>query len=95
MTIQLIRKDGRVKGFAFFLGNARVLALTEAESELWRICESCSVNEAVVFCRTHAKYVCSGCLATAASLHGGCDFISVSVARELTRRAEKYQEVEE
>ena len=94
MTIQLIRKDGRVKGFAFFFGDARLIAMAEPPKEYWRICECCYRHEALVFCRTHAKYVCGNCLGQLPSVHTGCNFISVAVARDLALQARKYAEVE-
>ena len=96
MTFQLIRKDGELRGFAVLLGRGRIIAAVGArEAELWRICDStaCS-NEALVFCRTHSKYVCGKCLAKLPPVHSCCEFISVSVARDLAQRAQKYAEVE-
>jgi hypothetical protein len=97
MTVQIIRKDGKFRGIALMLGEGRIIAAmgSSDREELWRICDSCCVHEAIVFCRTHAKYVCGSCLAAYPSEVGReCAFISVSVARDLAQRAQRYAEVE-
>jgi hypothetical protein len=94
MTFQWIRKDGEIRGFALMLGEGRVIAASVPDRELWRVCDCCTVSEAIVFCRTHSKYLCGICLAQLPSVHRGCEFISVAVARDLVQRAEKYAEVE-
>jgi hypothetical protein len=95
MTLQLIRKDGKIKGVAFFLGEAKLVAMSESATEYWRVCDLCCVNEALVFCRAHAKYICGVCLGQLPSVHTGCQFISVSVARELALQAQRWAEVED
>jgi len=32
------------------------------EPEVWRVCEVCCVEEAVVYCRSHSRYLCAGCV---------------------------------
>lgn len=93
MTFQWIRKDGEIRGFAVMRGDALVIAAKVPEQELWRVCDCCHVSEAIVFCRTHSKYICGACLAQLSPVHRGCEFISVQVARDLVQRAEKYAEV--
>jgi len=98
MTLQVIRKDGKVKGFALMFGKGRILsaaALGLDDAELWRVCESCGVDEAIVFCRTHSRYICGRCLAQLPSIHTGCMFISMAVARDLVQHAQKWAEVRE
>ncbi len=87
MTFQLIRKDGKVRGVALLLGDARVIPADDSQRELWRICECCHVNEALVYCCTHARYVCASCLEQLPSVHTGCRFISMAVARDLAEQA--------
>lgn len=94
MTVQLICKDGKIKGFAFFLGEARLIAMSEPPQEVWRICDLCCTNEALVYCRAHAKYICGVCLGQLPSIHTGCLFISVTVARDLAAHALRAAEVE-
>lgn len=94
MTLQLIRQDGRLKGFAFFFGDAKVIVAAEPPQEYWRICECCFRREALVFCRTHCKYVCGSCLAQLPAVHRGCEFISTSIAREIAERAQRWGEIE-
>jgi hypothetical protein len=94
LTIQLIRRAGKVTGLAVLFGEGQVVEISHPEGELWRICESCGVREALVFCRVHSKYVCGPCLRTAPAVHRGCEFLSMAVARELARQAQKYTEVE-
>lgn len=93
MTFQLIRKDGELRGFAVFFGEARILVAGRPEAELWRVCDLCSVFEAAVFCRTHSKYICCVCLRKLSPVQERCEYISVAVARDLARRAERFTEV--
>lgn len=95
MTFQWIRKDGQLRGFAVFVGKARIVAVGAPEQELWRICDCCGVREAIVFCRTHTKYICGICLAQLSPVHRGCEFISVAVARDLAERAQRFAEVDD
>ena len=94
MTIQFIRRDGKIKGFALLVGENRVLEIAVPRAEMWRICESCFEREAIVFCRTHTKYVCGPCLGLIPAVHLNCQFISKAVARDLAEHAQKYAEVE-
>lgn len=93
MTVQIIRKDGKIQGFALLLGELRVLAVGAPREELWRICDECAVNPGVVFCRSHCRYVCSKCLAEGPR-HRHCEFISMAVARDLAEKAQRWAEVE-
>jgi len=95
MTLQVIRKDGKVKGFALMFGEGRIIAAGVEDRELWRICDFCGVDEALVFCRTHSRYICGRCLAQLPSIHTGCMFISMAVARDLVQHAQKWAEVRE
>lgn len=84
MTLQLIRRDGKVCGIVL-LGEGEQIVVTR-KGELWRICESCGVREALAFCCTHAKYICQPCLEGAPDIHRRCRFISNALARELARQ---------
>lgn len=77
MTFELLRgKNGRIEGL--------VLRVVQPDKrEYWRICESCTVREAVVFCRSHVRFVCEHCIERCVTEDVECAFISSSVAREL------------
>jgi hypothetical protein len=94
MTFQLIKRDGKIKGLVVLFGEGRVVEIVVPRGEMWRICESCGAREALVFCRTHVKYVCGPCLQKAPAVHCNCQFISMSVARELAESAQKFGAVE-
>jgi hypothetical protein len=94
MTFQLIKRDGKIKGLVVLFGEGRVVEIVVPRGEMWRICESCGAREALVFCRTHVKYICGPCLQKAPAVHCNCQFISMSVARELAEQAQKHAEVE-
>jgi hypothetical protein len=94
MTVQLIKRDGKIKGLVVLFGEGRVVEIVAPRGEMWRICESCGAREALVFCRTHVKYVCGECLRKAPAVHFNCQFISMSVARELAESAQKFGAVE-
>lgn len=99
MTIQLIRKGGKIRGIAVLLTQGRVVALATEDAasklEYWRICDHCGKKEAAVFCRTHTQYVCQSCLEWHGrkSLDGPfilgypCHVMSMAVARELAAQA--------
>jgi hypothetical protein len=91
MRLQLIRNHkARVVGVAVLFGKRRVLRscvmAQGAEVEYQRICDGCSAREPVVFCRTHALYLCEGCLPWHTEV-GECRYISMAVARELVEGA--------
>lgn len=88
MKLQIIRKNGKVKGIALIFGDGYIVA-AEAEKKPWRICDECLERKAILFCRSHSKYVCAGCVRT----HRGCQFISVSAARWLVSHARKWEEI--
>lgn len=90
MTFTLIRKNGRIRGIAITLGDTRIVAATEPGKSPWRVCDVCYVRDALVFCRRHGKYICGSCLGHVPSVHAGCEFLSVAVARDLARLGEKY-----
>ena len=94
MTLQWIRKEGRIRGVAVLLGEARVIAVGAPAEELWRVCDCCQFREALVFCRTHSKYICGPCLSKLSPVHRGCEFISVAVARDVAQRATQFAEIE-
>src|SRR5579864_633431 len=100
MNLQVFRKDGKIRGLAMLRGTGtKVLEVSDdSRAEYWRICEHCTVREAVVFCCTHAKYVCGECL----RWHGrtrkdgrfilgfACRAMSMSEARAEVERARDY-----
>jgi hypothetical protein len=102
MTFQLIRKDGKIRGIALLVGGDKVLSGRTERHEYWRICDHCTVREALVFCRTHNQYVCNNCLDWHGRLSCGGDFIfgyacvlmSMAVAREVQKAALLRVEVE-
>lgn len=96
MKLQLIRKDGKIRGIAFFRGEAKIVAASEGgRSTYWRICDHCTTHEAFVFCRTHNQYVCARCI----EWHGrrsvagdfilgyACQLLSLAVVRDLAESA--------
>lgn len=93
MTIQLIRRDGKLRGIALLLGNSRIVATSGDKAEYWRTCDHCTKREAIVFCRAHAQYVCERDL-PGHSTAGVCCFISMAVARELALTSMIRAEVE-
>lgn len=106
MTIQFIRKNGKIRGVAVLLTGGRFLALATADAsgnlEYWRVCDHCAKNEAAVFCQTHSQYVCESCLqwhgrrelGGAFILGYPCHVMSMAVARELAAQAVCGAEVE-
>jgi hypothetical protein len=87
--MQWIRnKDGRICGV--WLWRWKIIVLPRGrDHNLWRICDCCGANEALIFCQTHAKYVCAGCMEWhGRRSHGGefvlgyaCRVISMSWAQ--------------
>jgi len=55
------------------------------QAEYWRICESCHLAEATVFCRSHARYFCSVCVAVH-NIDMECDLLSQAAARAFAER---------
>jgi hypothetical protein len=102
MTFQIIRKDGKVRGIALMLGGSKVTGVAGEKTEYWRICDHCTVNEAVVFCHTHARYVCTHCLLWHGRTQAGGPFIlgfpcyevSMAVLRDAATIALSQLEVE-
>lgn len=102
MRIQIIRKDGKIHGLAIVRGQGKVLAAQQG-STYWRICEHCCENEANVFCKTHARFVCVRCL----SFHGkqsvggnfilgyACRLVSLAHYRELAKHIDDEMRVNE
>jgi hypothetical protein len=88
MTFQLIKRDGKIKGLVVLFGEGRVVEIVVPRGEMWRICESCGAREALVFCRTHVKYVCGECLRKAPAVHFNCQFISMRWRGSCRERAE-------
>jgi hypothetical protein len=71
LKLKLIRSHrNRVIGFALLFdakGESVVLVeptkVAQAVARMgWRICDACTAGDAVVFCRTHALYLCDFCL---------------------------------
>ena len=88
MKLSLLRSpDRHVIGIALLFGRDRELMTSivhePAGPRPWRLCDRCTENEAIVFCRDHAVYLCDNCL----PLHGNrpeiCRYISIAVARRL------------
>lgn len=98
MRLQFIRHENHRIGIALLfqkenklLGVVEVPKPGEENSQpenFSRICDACTVNGAMVFCRSHSLYLCEFCL----SLHNVsdskkrpffCDFLSMTAAREM------------
>ncbi len=89
MRIQLIRSArARVIGVLLSFrerdGAIGIVTVPHADYEYWRLCESCHLAEAAVWCRTHGKFYCSVCLHFH-SVAGECDLMSRAAARELAQ----------
>jgi B-box zinc finger len=86
VTVQLVRSaKGEIRGVAVLRGGGHIEAGREGEKP-WRLCDSCTVNHAIVFCTTDNVYVCADCLPVH-TMPGLCRFLSTSAAREATRKA--------
>ncbi len=92
MKLQFIRHGKRRLGIALIFNRklnmveARVLPdpPSPAPPEFQRICDTCTVSEGIVWCRTHSVFLCRFCL----SLHNSrcqeiCDYLPMRDAREL------------
>lgn len=102
MTLQFIRRNGKIAGVAILLGRGWVNGGVGDRAEYWRICEHCKTREALVFCQSHCMFVCDRCL----NFHGrtavngdfifgfSCRLISMAVARDLAQVALSRTEVE-
>jgi hypothetical protein len=101
MTIQIIRRDGKIRGVAFFLGKAKVIAASDESRAYWHVCDHCAENEAFVFCKTHSQYICDRCVVWhGRKSYGGafieakpCAMMSISVAKELAHQALHTEEI--
>lgn len=86
MTFQLVRSpEGKIRGFAILLGHGHIEAGRD-EERIWRICDSCTANHAIVFCTSDNVYICAQCLPVH-TMPGFCRFLSTSAAREATQKA--------
>ena len=66
-------------------GMVGVITVPPADNDYWRICDSCGHAEAEVYCRTHFKFFCRGCV----PMHDvgrECDLLSRAACRELVAR---------
>lgn len=90
MKMQWLRNpSGRLRGVALLFGDGVVLAGQDPkEKEGWRLCEGCYSKPATLFCRTHSRYVCEGCLHEHA-MPSLCSYLSVAAARQLVSIALK------
>jgi hypothetical protein len=90
MKLHLLRCGPKLFGFTLiFRRGYHFLGLKEAGPEkapisapFWRICDTCTVNEAMVFCETHSKYLCEFCLALHNNSPVLCSYLSMAAARE-------------
>jgi hypothetical protein len=90
MRIELIRSDkNRPIGFLVIWHDRRgafgVITVPPTDYDHWRICESCGLAEADVFCRSHFKFFCRTCV----KMHDvfrECDLLSRAACRELVAR---------
>lgn len=108
MRLQFIRHEGRKLGISLiFRKRVHIIGVAEVDGRpnapaptpvpfpFSRLCDACMANEAMVFCRTHAQYLCEFCL----SLHNGrnprmplyCEYLSMAAARDLIIRAVKHE----
>ncbi len=90
MKLQLIHHANRILGLTLiFRKTDHILGVLEVEEvkpepqQFWRICDACTVNEAMVFCRSHTKYLCEFCLALHNNQPEFCEYLSMTAAREL------------
>lgn len=86
MTFQLVlSRTGKLRGIAILVGDGHIEAGRDQETP-WRICDSCLIREAIVFCLTDNVYVCEQCLPRH-TMPGYCKFLSVSAARDVSTSA--------
>jgi hypothetical protein len=93
MKFQLIRLGDRVVGIVLIfnshvhLAGSRmvpmILPMIPEPPKFQRVCDVCTANEAMVFCRDHGQYLCEVCL----NLHNQspvfCQYLSMTAAREM------------
>lgn len=89
MILQFIRNGKKIVGLALAPREIRVIQVPARSAEYWRVCDICG-NDALVFCSSHAQYLCQKHLRE----HPACLVISISVARQLARDAMVRAEVE-
>ena len=90
MKVQLLRSPDRIIGIAVtfrkrddVIPSLLRIQAPPQDSNFWRICDACSANEAMVFCRSHARYLCEFCLALHNNQPIFCEYLSMSAAREM------------
>jgi hypothetical protein len=74
----LVEREPRAGAFA-------AVTVPHADYEYWRMCESCHLAEAVVFCRSHACFLCNVCISHHQPAEQ-CDYLSRAAAREIAQR---------
>lgn len=67
MTLRVMRdKRGRVVGIVLTIGKHdapdRAPLAPAPAPVLWRVCDICTDNVAVIYCRTHSVYLCLECV---------------------------------
>jgi hypothetical protein len=89
MKLQWVRsEENAIIGLAFMrrdflLHTIPAPAPTKKAEPFWRICDACGANEAMVFCRSHTRYLCEFCLALHNNQPVFCEYLSMTAAREL------------
>jgi len=81
MQIQWLRgPHGERKGIVLSWKPALFLPVTSSTPEYERVCDYCG-GDAVMFCKTHALYLCAEDLEEHAAHFKRCSYLSISVAR--------------
>ena len=81
MQIQWLRgAHGERDGIILAWRPAHILPIMSSAPEYERACEYCG-RDAVVFCKTHALYLCANDLEEHASCFKRCGYLSMAVAR--------------
>jgi hypothetical protein len=85
LTVFVKDRAGRILGGMLNYGQAIRKAaapvMAAAERTLQPVCEQCHQYPAVLWCRTHALYVCDMCIAADVK-HATCDWLSIAALRQ-------------